>query len=278
MMFRTRLISGIIIAAVIALFTLTGGIWLLLLLLAASLIGMFEFYRATGVLTQGRKIDPATGVGYGFCIVYYLLLYFGKNAMFDLVLACVVCLMVLLATYVFTFPKYKAKEIVFSFFGFFYVGVMISFYYLTRCEKDGIFIVWLILAGSWLCDVFAYFTGMAIGRHKLAPILSPKKSIEGSIGGIVIPAIIAGVYAYILSRYYQPSYPVIPVFVTITAVAAAASQIGDLSASAIKRNFEIKDYGDIIPGHGGILDRFDSLIFTAPMVYFVAVCIISQVV
>ena len=198
--------------------------------------------------------------------------------MFDIVISSVVFLMILLAVYVFTFPRYKAKDIIFTFFGFFYVGVMISFYYLTRCEKDGIFIVWLILAGSWLCDVFAYFTGMALGKHKLAPVLSPKKSIEGSIGGIVIPALIAGVYAWVLGRYYQPSYPLIPVFVIITAVAAAASQIGDLSASAIKRNFDIKDYGDIIPGHGGILDRFDSLIFTAPMVYFVAVCIISQVV
>ena len=277
-MFKARLISGIIIAVSIALFTWIGGIWLLLLLLAASLVGMFEFYRATGVLTDGKRMDPATLAGYSFCVIYYVLLYFGGNAMFDIVISSVVFLMILLAVYVFTFPRYKAKDIIFTFFGFFYVGVMISFYYLTRCEKDGIFIVWLILAGSWLCDVFAYFTGMALGKHKLAPVLSPKKSIEGSIGGIVIPALIAGVYAWVLGRYYQPSYPLIPVFVIITAVAAAASQIGDLSASAIKRNFDIKDYGDIIPGHGGILDRFDSLIFTAPMVYFVAVCIISQVV
>ena len=277
-MFKARLISGIIIAVSIALFTWVGGIWLLLFLLAASLVGMFEFYRATGVLTDGKRMDPATLAGYSFCVIYYVLLYFGGNAMFDIVISSVVFLMILLAVYVFTFPRYKAKDIIFTFFGFFYVGVMISFYYLTRCEKDGIFIVWLILAGSWLCDVFAYFTGMALGKHKLAPVLSPKKSIEGSIGGIVIPALIAGVYAWVLGRYYQPSYPLIPVFVIITAVAAAASQIGDLSASAIKRNFDIKDYGDIIPGHGGILDRFDSLIFTAPMVYFVAVCIISQVV
>ena len=277
-MFKARLISGIIIAVSIALFTWIGGIWLLLLLLAASLVGMFEFYRATGVLTDGKRMDPATFAGYSFCVIYYVLLYFGGNAMFDIVISSVVFLMILLAVYVFTFPRYKAKDIIFTFFGFFYVGVMISFYYLTRCEKDGIFIVWLILAGSWLCDVFAYFTGMALGKHKLAPVLSPKKSIEGSIGGIVIPALIAGVYAWVLGRYYQPSYPLITVFVIITAVAAAASQIGDLSASAIKRNFDIKDYGDIIPGHGGILDRFDSLIFTAPMVYFVAVCIISQVV
>ncbi len=275
-MFRTRLISGIVIAVLIAVFTYIGGLPLLAFLLLVSLRGMFELYRATGVLTDNKRIDPVTGIAYAFCVIYYVLLYVTGGNMFFSVFVMAVFLLVLLASYVFTFPRYNAKDIVFTFFGLFYVGVMISFYYLTRCESDGIFVVWLILASSWLCDVFAYLTGMTLGRHKLAPVLSPKKSIEGSVGGIVIPAIIACIYGYIIGRYYTPGYAVAPVFAVLTAIGAAASQIGDLSASAIKRNFEIKDYGELIPGHGGVLDRFDSLIFTAPMIYFVAVLMVSK--
>ncbi len=275
-MFRTRLISGVIIAVTIAAFTYVGGLPLLVLLLLVSVRGMFEFYRATGVLKDKKRVDPVTGIAYAFCALYYALLYIYGGDMFWCVFVTVVFLLVLLASYVFTFPRYSAKEMVFTFFGFFYVGVMISFYYLTRAEADGIYIVWLILAASWLCDVFAYLTGMTLGRHKLAPVLSPKKSIEGSVGGILIPAVIAGIYAYLISRYYDPGYPIVPVFAALTAIGSAASQVGDLSASAVKRNFEIKDYGELIPGHGGILDRFDSLIFTAPMVFFVAKLIISK--
>ncbi|MBQ6129480.1 MAG: phosphatidate cytidylyltransferase [Lachnospiraceae bacterium] len=275
-MFRTRLISGIIIAISIAVFTYIGGIWLLALLLLASLRGMFELYRATGVLEEGKRINLITGIAYVFCALYYAVLYAEGGNVFWVVFTTVLFLLILLAAYVFTFPKYDAKQIAFTFLGFFYVGVMISFYYLTRSESDGIFIVWLILAGSWLCDVCAYATGMTLGRHKLAPVLSPKKSVEGSVGGIVIPAVIAFVYGYVISRFYSPSYPVAPMFAILTAVGAAASQIGDLSASAIKRNVGIKDYGELIPGHGGVLDRFDSLIFTAPMIYFVAVMLIKR--
>ncbi len=275
-MFRTRLISGVIIAVTIAAFTYIGGLPLLALLLLASVRGMFELYRATGVLTDNKRIDLITGIAYVFCAIYYAMLYMSNGNMFWCVFVTVVFLLILLGSYVFTFPRYNAKDIVFTFFGFFYVGVMISFYYLTRAEEDGIFIAWLILAASWLCDVCAYLTGMTLGRHKLAPVLSPKKSIEGSVGGIVIPAVIAGIYGYVISRYYDPGYPLAPAFAILTAIGAAASQVGDLSASAVKRNFEIKDYGELIPGHGGILDRFDSLIFTAPMVFFVAKLIISK--
>lgn len=272
MMFKERLISGIVVAVVTIGLTIAGGVYLLALLLVAALIGMYEFYRATGVLTDGKKIDPATGIAYGFMVVYYALLYLTHQSIFFMVFSIVVFFLVLLATYVFTFPKYDVKDIFFTFSGFFYVGVMLSFMYLTRCTEDGIFTVWLILASSWLCDVFAYFTGMLFGKNRLCPNLSPKKSIEGAVGGVIFPAIIAGVYGYIISRYYTPGYNVILVFALITGLGAMASQLGDLSASAIKRNRDIKDYGSLIPGHGGILDRFDSMIVVAPIVYFIAVC------
>jgi phosphatidate cytidylyltransferase len=112
---------------------------------------------------------------------------------------------------------------------------------------------------------------MLFGKHKIAPKLSPKKSLEGCIGGVVGAALLGVIYAAITkNRMIGIDNPYI-LFATIGAASSVISQIGDLAASAIKRNHEIKDYGTLIPGHGGILDRFDSIIFTAPIVYYLAV-------
>ena len=251
-----------------------GGVFLSGLLVTVSIIGMSEFYHAVGVLGPDKKIDLLTGVAYAGAVVYYALMTVAGSKLFVLIFVSVALLLVVLSTYVFTFPKYKAQTVVFVFYGFFYVAVMLSFIFLTRDLPDGIFIVWLIFISSWFCDVFAYFTGMLFGKHKLAPVLSPKKSVEGAVGGVVIPAICGGVYGYFVSAHIDSKVSPVLAFAVIAAIGAAVSQIGDLSASAVKRNFNIKDYGNLIPGHGGILDRFDSVIFTAPMIYFVAVCLI----
>ena len=111
---------------------------------------------------------------------------------------------------------------------------------------------------------------MLIGKHKMAPHLSPKKSIEGGIGGIAGAALLGVLYALAINKWGNAGADLVR-FAIIGAVGGAASQIGDLAASAIKRNYDIKDYGKLIPGHGGILDRFDSVIFTAPMIYYLSV-------
>ena len=125
----------------------------------------------------------------------------------------------------------------------------------------------MIFISSWICDTCAYFVGVAIGKHKMSPKLSPKKSIEGAIGGIAGSAIVGALYAYFIVEKVIAHQQITWVFVLISAVGAIISQIGDLAASAIKRNHDIKDYGKLIPGHGGVMDRFDSVIFTAPMIY-----------
>jgi phosphatidate cytidylyltransferase len=109
---------------------------------------------------------------------------------------------------------------------------------------------------------------MLIGKHKMAPVLSPKKSVEGGIGGVVGAALLGAIYGALTGG---------PVFeyALICTVGALISMVGDLAASAIKRNQGIKDYGNLIPGHGGILDRFDSVIFTAPVIYFLAVMMLG---
>ena len=134
---------------------------------------------------------------------------------------------------------------------------MLSCIYETRSLEGGKYLVWLIFLCSWGCDTCAYCVGMLFGKHKMAPVLSPKKSIEGAVGGVLGAALLGAIYAAATGAY-NPNPAHTPLI----------SMVGDLAASAIKRNFEIKDYGKLIPGHGGILDRFDSVIFTAPIIFY----------
>lgn len=132
----------------------------------------------------------------------------------------------------------------------------------------------MIFISSWICDTCAYVVGMLFGKHKLAPVLSPKKSIEGALGGVAGSALVGAVYGYFVVEPAISGQQVTWIFLLISMVGAVISQVGDLAASAIKRNHDIKDYGKLIPGHGGVMDRFDSVIFTAPMIYFLAVLLI----
>ena len=267
----TRIISGACLTIITIVCNYFGGPLLLFVLLACSLIGLYEFFRATSVLRQGKRITPVTAAAYLFTVVYYLFLYIWNDAehlLFVIVSMIVVTMMV----YVFTFPKLHAGQIAYCVFGFVYVPVLLSFIYRVRELENGIYTVWLIYIASWVCDTFAYLTGMAIGRHKLAPVLSPKKSIEGAVGGILGSALAGFLFAYFLLEKQMQG--VTAGIVIVCAVCAVVSQTGDLAASAIKRNHAIKDYGNLIPGHGGILDRFDSVIFTAPMIYFLLVFLV----
>ena len=108
-----------------------------------------------------------------------------------------------------------------------------------------------------------------IGKHKMSPVLSPKKSVEGAVGGVVGAALLGAIYAAVVGSHLEAENPVIT-YAIICAVGALISMVGDLAASAIKRNHNIKDYGTLIPGHGGIMDRFDSVIFTAPVIYYLS--------
>ena len=183
-------------------------------------------------------------------------------------MAIIISMLLILFVYVFGYPKYRAEQVMAAFFGMVYVAVMLSFIYLTRSLPDGKFLVWLIFLCSWGCDTCAYCVGMLIGKHKMAPVLSPKKSIEGAVGGVAGAALLGVIYAAATQGKMAE-------YALICAVGALISMVGDLAASAIKRNQNIKDYGKLIPGHGGILDRFDSVIITAPVIYYLAKTILG---
>ena len=256
-MFKTRLISGIVLVAIALVVIITGGNVLLSVMGIISLIGMFELYR---VFQMEKSL--AAVVGYLAAIAFYLNLYFGFFT--DPMILPMLFLILLLAVYVFSYPKYKADQIMACFFALFYVAMMLSFIYQTRMLDGGEYLVWLIFLCSWGSDTCAYCVGMLIGKHKMSPVLSPKKSVEGAVGGVVGAALLGAIYAAVVGSHLEAENPVIT-YAIICAVGALISMVGDLAASAIKRNHNIKDYGTLIPGHGGIMDRFDSVIFTAPV-------------
>lgn len=274
-MFATRVLSSVVIVIVALVTLLQGGYLLAAVLLTISIIAYNELCNACKIHTQSQKVNALECVGYLGIFAYYAIVVFGGSQTAQL-LCILIMLVAYMFVYVFTFPKYQAQQVMAAFFSFVYAPVMFSFIYLTRQMPYGICIVWMIFISSWICDSCAYLSGMLLGKHKLAPKLSPKKSVEGAIGGVLGSALVGGLFGYFVVETMISEQQITFVFVIIGAIGAVISQIGDLAASAIKRNHEIKDYGHLIPGHGGIMDRFDSVIFTAPMIYALAVLLIEQ--
>lgn len=168
-----------------------------------------------------------------------------------------------------TSMKIEPKDIFATFFGICYVIGFLVFLPLLYSMPNGKFLIWYILIAAWGTDTFAYAVGMKFGKHKLTKI-SPKKSVEGSIGGTIGAVVLALIYTVIVQRYVDLNLSY--AFIAIATLALSIlSQLGDLSASSIKREMDIKDYGNLIPGHGGMLDRIDSIIFVAPFAYFLLI-------
>ena len=259
-MLITRLLSGIVLLAIVISTGILGGpvFWALVTLI--SLLGVFEFHRMLGL-----QKSALFHVNWILCLGLDTLLFFGKAEVADLM--PVIALLILMGLYVVRYPKYEVKDVFASYLGFVYAAVLLSFLYRIRLEENGMLLLWLVFIGTWGSDTFAYCVGCLFGKHKAFPVLSPKKSVEGCVGGVAGAALITGIYAVCLNYFVEGAEVSVVAFVVIGVFASVVSQIGDLAASALKRNYEIKDYGKLIPGHGGILDRFDSIMFTAPLVY-----------
>ena len=265
---RTRVISGIVIALVLAGVLFPGGLLLAFVLTFVSLISYFELARATGVHSPEKKVNILEACGYLAVVVHYVqMVLTGSHKYF--VFSIMFAFFLIMTTYVLTFPRFKASQAVAAFFCFVYAPVSMSFVYLLRVRPYGQYFAWIPFI-AWVCDTCAYFAGRAFGKHKLAPVLSPKKTIEGSIGGIAGSVAVGAIFGYLLYVNETHNITTVYVLMAITFVGSIIAQIGDLLASGIKRDHNIKDYGTIIPGHGGIMDRFDSVIFVIPCIYFLA--------
>ena len=260
-MFKQRLLSGIILVILAVAVLYFGGTVTLLAIAAISLVGMFELLRVIG-----QENSPLAVVAYSGAILYYLILWLNLEQ-YILPLTLLV-LILLFAVYVFTFPRFKIDHVTMAFFSLFYVTIMLSCIYRIRIMDNGGYMVALVFISAWGNDTLAYCTGMLIGRHKMSPVLSPKKTIEGAVGGVIGAGLLGALYGAAGRHFIAARHDLFLIFAVVCAIGGLISIIGDLGASAIKRNYEIKDYSNLIPGHGGILDRFDSIIFTAPIIYY----------
>ena len=155
-----------------------------------------------------------------------------------------------------------------AFMGVFYSSA--AFAALVLLRQFGPYFYLLGFIGPWTSDTFAYLVGRAIGKHKLIPEVSPKKTVEGALGGVVFAAAAFVLYGWIVGLMGGSLGFGLPVLALMGAVVAAISQIGDLSMSVVKRRYGVKDYGNLFPGHGGVLDRFDSVLLTAPVLWVFA--------
>lgn len=273
-MFWTRLASGVVLLAVAIGAMSLGGIPLALLLWAISLIAFRELTRALKCARDEKKPNGLEMIGFLGVTCYYLLLYFSGEHM--LLMMCIVgVFLAVMFAYVILFPRYEAGQVTAAVFSFLYAPVLLSFIYQTRMCQEGIYTVWMILISAWGCDTCAYAVGKLIGRKKIFPVLSPKKSLEGCIGGVLGAALIGWLYGFFFVEKAFPDRRMAWMIALICAVGAVMSMVGDLAASAVKRNMQIKDYGKLIPGHGGIMDRFDSVIVTAPMTYFLTILLLA---
>ena len=239
-----------------------------------ALIAVFEMFRVIGLEKNYFLSVPAYLFALAFPILAY---YFAEKHTFGFVLLGAAALFVYLI-YMFFVAVFKRGALKFSELSQAFSAatyIIFSFTSLSVLRymqsKSGIWNLVIVLIAAWGSDVFAYFTGRLFGRHKLIPEVSPKKTVEGAVGGIVCATGLAVLYGYIVSvsTSLVPNYLVLGI---CGFVLSAVSQVGDLIASLIKREHGIKDYGNIFPGHGGVMDRFDSVLSIATVL--MAICML----
>lgn len=259
---KTRILSAIIMLPLLALL-FVGGRLLLIACFIIGFMGVREFYHGFEKL----NVKPSYLVAYVSIIGLYAI-NLVTPAEYHYYMFWFMAVIVLSLLYLFNIDKRELTDAMATLTGIFYV-VFLSLH-VTLVEQTGEYgiMVWLIFITAFGTDSMAYFTGFAIGKHKLAPKISPKKTIEGSIGGILGSVLLCGLFGY----FVIPGLLMHCIIIGI--IGGVISQFGDLTASIFKRKMGIKDFGNLIPGHGGILDRFDSVLFTAPMVYYYIVLVI----
>lgn len=164
--------------------------------------------------------------------------------------------------------KYTLTDMTFNLMGWFYTTFLLSFALLIRFEENGSWLLLFLIIGAFITDIFAYYTGFLFGKHKIIPRVSPKKTIEGSIGGLIFCLIFTFAYSFLYKYITNDLIPIYKI-IMIGVLSGVLSQIGDWSASYIKRQLGVKDFGTIMPGHGGMLDRLDSILFLAPIIFLI---------
>jgi phosphatidate cytidylyltransferase len=200
------------------------------------------------------------------------ILLYGKLATLDLIFpVCMVCIFIMFVVYIFKHKELNIDRLIFMIgcCGFVTFPMCCMIFIKNLDVQLGTVYMIIALCSAWLADSGAYFVGVSCGKHKLCPEISPKKTVEGFIGGLISNGVILCLFCLVYSKFFAPDGLTVNYLSTFVMgiVTGAIGTVGDLSASLIKRQCNIKDFGKIMPGHGGILDRFDSVLFVVPFVY-----------
>jgi phosphatidate cytidylyltransferase len=269
------LIIGVLIFLLIfyldSLELVNGAIFFNIAMAVCAFLMNHEFYSAL----EEKGFKPIKVLGH-LCVLFILPIGVVQTKTLMMICASIIPLIIFIGMTisVLTKLKYNIVDISVTLLGAIYTVLMVAFLSATRAMSTGVFLIFYIFCGAWFSDIFAFLVGKAIGKHKFSTI-SPKKSIEGCIGGLIGTVLFFIIYSLVLHQLGICEGPIDQVFLTnipmqiaLAIIVSIVSQIGDLAASAIKRYAEIKDFSHLMPGHGGMLDRFDSVLFVAPIIYY----------
>lgn len=269
---KQRIITGVICAVLFigCLFLMNTVVFALVLSLMSA-IAVYEVEKAVSL-----KNIPIKVLSLALSVAIPLLVHFGIRVPVAAVGGIYVVLVFILM--LIKFEKTKFEEAVTAIFASVCIPYSFSLFLVFRdinehfpsyTKVDGVFLILFACFSAWLTDVFAYFVGSKLGKHKLCPKISPKKSVEGAVGGVAGAALLNIALLFVFERFFfetETGLSYISVII-MSICLSVISMFGDLAASTIKRNFGIKDFGNLLPGHGGIMDRCDSLLFVLPVLY-----------
>jgi phosphatidate cytidylyltransferase len=259
-MLRLRVLSGLVAIPVVLGAVYLGGLWFTLFLLLILNLGMREY--AALLKSAGANLPPHLGY-LGVSAIPVLIYYRAFPWIYPLIILLFLALFTATLT---CFKRVRFWESALLLWGIIYLGGLGGFLLLIRqLSPAGALYTVVLLVGVWSNDSFAYFIGIKWGRHKLAPLISPNKSIEGAVAGVTGTMLLGAAAALFLPGLFPLG---LAPAVLLAAGIAVFAQLGDLMESALKRQFKVKDSGNVIPGHGGIMDRIDSVIAAAPFVYY----------
>lgn len=229
-------------------------------LAVCAVLSVWEMFACVGLKNAWLFTAPMYVLGAAFP---FLIRYLPDR---DLLAPIAICAAVVWTLYAFTVlifshGQYPLEAVFVASFSLFYIFIGFNaILFIHDCEPGGKYLYYICFLGAWITDIFAYFCGRAFGKHKLIPDVSPKKTVEGSVGGTVFCILVMVIFGIVVEKLVPEISANLLIFAVAGVLIAVVSQIGDLSMSVIKRKYGVKDYGFIFPGHGGVLDRFDSVI------------------
>lgn len=257
-----RISSALIGFPLVALIFIIGNKYMVSVVLSIiAILSMDEYLHAIS-----KKANPIKWVSYLSCALISLLSLVQQKQYGNVILIAIpTILLMLFIEVILTGMKKNFNDLVYTFTGIIYVAFLIGSMAMVRNLENGRILVWYVFFGGWATDVFAYAVGRRFGKHKFSSV-SPKKSVEGCIAGTIGAVVVILIYTYFINKYTMLEYSYLKISI-IALLLSIIGQIGDFAASSIKRYADIKDYSNLIPGHGGMLDRIDSIMFIAPFAY-----------